>query len=273
MKAKYLFTFLFCSLLVSCGPSDTECAQTLLDEARLLVDNGQWRQARIVLDSLHATYPREVEQRRIAQAMEDNITYMEAKRTLAYADSILPPLLTQADKLLKQFKYEKNEKYEDKGRYVHRLLNTGSNTARNFLQAYVRDDRQTIVKSYYYGSTAVKQQQISLSSQGEEVRFAGSNHAFEAEGWHEIMTFEDEYALQLLNFISTHINDRVRVHGAGEKPIHTWVYYLNDTEKNALSQTYQLGFLMKDILRLEQMRNASLNQMSRYERKYPDPTH
>ena len=87
------------------------------------------------------------------------------------------------------------------------------------------------------------------------------------------MTFEDEYALQLLNFISTHINDRVRVHGAGEKPIHTWVYYLNDTEKNALSQTYQLGFLMKDILRLEQMRNASLNQMSRYERKYPDPTH
>ena len=134
MKAKYLFTFLFCSLLVSCGPSDTECAQTLLDEARLLVDNGQWRQARIVLDSLHATYPREVEQRRIAKAMEDNITYMEAERTLAYADSILPPLLTQADKLLKQFKYEKNEKYEDKGRYVHRLLNTGSNTARNFLQ-------------------------------------------------------------------------------------------------------------------------------------------
>jgi hypothetical protein len=181
---------------------------------------------------------------------------------------MLPPLLEQSDKLLKQFKYEKDAQYEDKGRYVHRLLHTNSNTARNFLQAYVRDDRQTIVKSYYYGSHQVNQQQVTLSAQGEEVRFSGSNHAFEIEGWHEIMTLEDENALQLLNFISAHHSDRVRVHGAGLKPNHTWVYYLNDKEKEALSATYQLGFLMKDILRLEQMANAARNQIAHYERKY-----
>lgn len=99
----------------------------------------------------------------------------------------------------------------------------------------MRDDRQTIVKSYYYGSYKVNQQQVTLSAQGEEMRFAGSNHAFEAEGWHEIMTLEDESALQLLNFVSAHYSDRVRVHGAGEKPTHTWVYYLNDKEKEALA--------------------------------------
>jgi hypothetical protein len=132
----------------------------------------------------------------------------------------------------------------------------------------VRDDRQTIVKSYYYGSHQVNQQQVTLSAQGEEVRFSGSNHAFEVEGWHEIMTLEDENALQLLNFISAHHSDRVRVHGAGLKPTHTWVYYLNDKEKEALSATYQLGFLMKDILRLEQMANAARNQIAHYERKY-----
>ena len=181
---------------------------------------------------------------------------------------MLPPLLEQSDKLLKQFKYEKETQYEDKGRYVHRLLNTNSNTARNFLQAYVRDDRQTIVKSYYYGSYQVNQQQVTLSAQGEEVRFSGSNHAFEVEGWHEIMTLEDENALQLLNFISAHHSDRVRVHGAGLKPNHTWVYYLNDKEKEALSATYQLGLLMKDILRLEQMANTARNQIAHYERKY-----
>jgi hypothetical protein len=240
----------------------------LVQEAQALVDNGQWRQARIVMDSLHATYPREVAQRRVAKALGDSITYLEAQRTLAYADSMLPPLLEQSDKVLKQFKYEKDEQYEDKGRYVHRLLNTGSNTARNFLQAYVRDDRQTIVKSYYYGSHQVNQQHVTLSAQGEELRFSGSNHAFEVEGWHEIMTLEDESALQLLNFISAHYSDRVRVHGAGIKPTHTWVYYLNDKEKEALSATYQLGFLMKDILRLEQMANTARNQIAHYERKY-----
>ena len=268
MNTKIVYFFLCALLLVACAPSDTEQAQVLVQQAQTLVNNGQWRQARIVLDSVHTVYPKEVAQRRLAKALGDSITYLEAQSTLAYADSMLPPLLEQSDKLLKQFKYEKDEQYEDKGRYVHRLLNTSSNTARNFLQAYVRDDRQTIVKSYYYGSHQVNQQQVTLSAQGEELRFSGSNHAFEVEGWHEIMTLEDENALQLLNFISAHHSDRVRVHGAGLKPNHTWVYYLNDKEKEALSATYQLGFLMKDILRLEQMANAARNQIAHYERKY-----
>ena len=268
MNTKIVYFSLCALLLVACAPSDTEQAQVLVQQAQTLVDNGQWRQARIVLDSVHATYPREVAQRRLAKALGDSITYLEAQSTLAYADSMLRPLLEQSDKLLKQFKYEKETQYEDKVRYVHRLLNTNSNTARNFLQAYVRDDRQTIVKSYYYGSYQVNQQQVTLSAQGEEVRFSGSNHAFEVEGWHEIMTLEDENALQLLNFISAHHSDRVRVHGAGLKPNHTWVYYLNDKEKEALSATYQLGFLMKDILRLEQMANTARNQIAHYERKY-----
>lgn len=268
MNTKIVCFSLCALLLVACAPSDTEQAQVLVQQAQTLVDNGQWRQARIVLDSVHTVYPKEVAQRRLAKALGDSITYLEAQSTLAYADSMLPPLLEQSDKLLKQFKYEKDEQYEDKGRYVHRLLNTSSNTARNFLQAYVRDDRQTIVKSYYYGSHQVNQQHVTLSAQGEELRFSGSNHAFEVEGWHEIMTLEDENALQLLNFISAHHSDRVRVHGAGLKPTHTWVYYLNDKEKEALSATYQLGFLMKDILRLEQMANTARNQIAHYERKY-----
>lgn len=268
MNTKIVYLSLCALLLVACAPSDTEQAQVLVQQAQILVDNGQWRQARIVLDSVHTVYPKEVAQRRLAKALGDSITYLEAQSTLAYADSMLPPLLEQSDKLLKQFKYEKDAQYEDKGRYVHRLLHTSSNTARNFLQAYVRDDRQTIVKSYYYGSYQVNQQQVTLSAQGEELRFSGSNHAFEVEGWHEIMTLEDETALQLLNFISAHHSDRVRVHGAGIKPNHTWVYYLNDKEKEALSATYQLGFLMKDILRLEQMANTARNQIAHYERKY-----
>ena len=268
MNTKIVYLSLYALLLAACAPSDTEQAQVLVQQAQTLVDNGQWRQARIVLDSVHTVYPKEVAQRRLAKALGDSITYLEAQSTLAYADSMLPPLLEQSDKLLKQFKYEKDAQYEDKGRYVHRLLHTSSNTARNFLQAYVRDDRQTIVKSYYYGSYQVNQQQVTLSAQGEELRFSGSNHAFEVEGWHEIMTLEDETALQLLNFISAHHSDRVRVHGAGLKPNHTWVYYLNDKEKEALSATYQLGFLMKDILRLEQMANTARNQIAHYERKY-----
>lgn len=267
MRKVSLLLFLLL-LLVGCGPSDSERAQALVDNALLLVHEGHWRQARIVLDSMHHTFPKEVPQRRLANALEDSIVYLEAQSTVAYADSMLPPLLQKSDALIKHFRYEKEENYEDHGRYVHRLLATGSNTSRNFLQVYVRDDRQTVVKSYYFGSYSVQQQTITLASNGEEVRFTGSNHRFELEGWHEIMTIDDDYALQLLNFISSHTDDRIRVTGQGIKPTHTWVYYLTSKEKQALSDTYQLGWLMKDILRLEQMANTARNQIAHYERKY-----
>lgn len=267
MTKRIIILFLVASALFSCAPSDSECAQKLVNDARVLVQDGQWRTARFLLDSVHAVYPKEVAQRRLAKALEDSIVYLEAQATLQYADTMLPPLLEQADKLLKQFRYEKNDNYEDYGRYVHRLLNTGSNTSRNFLQAYVRDDRQTIVKSYYFGSRNVGQTAIILSAAGEEARFSGSNHAFEMEGWHEVMTMEDESALRLLNFISSHMSDRLRVGGEGSKPNNTWVYYLNDKEKEALSQTYQFGWLMKDIRRLEQMSNVANAQIARFQRK------
>jgi hypothetical protein len=45
------------------------------------------------------------------------------------------------------------------------------------------------------------------------------------------------------------------------------VYYLNEQEKEALSDTYQLGWLMKDINRLEQMQRVATAQIARYEQK------
>lgn len=254
------------TLLVSCRPSDEQCARVLVDSAQQMVDAGRWQQARVFIDSVHNTYPQQVEQRRAAKALADTITYLEAKRTLAYSDSLLNTLLPQADELMRLFRYEKNADYEDHGRYVHRLLATGNNTSRNFLQAYVRDDKETVVKSYYFGTQRANQRAVTLSSEEEESRFEGTNHAFQAEGWHEIMTLENDKALELLNFVSSHTSARIRVKGEGGKKGQSWVYYLTDKEKAALSQTYQLGFLMKDINQLERNIRIANAQIKRKER-------
>ena len=121
MKKQHIFICVLCAAtLIACQPSEEQRAAILVSDAQTLVDSGQWRQARIVLDSLHVTYPKQVAQRRLAKALEDSITYLEAQRTLAYTDTLLPPLLEQVDQLIKRFKYEKNAKYEDHGKYVHR---------------------------------------------------------------------------------------------------------------------------------------------------------
>ena len=78
------------------------------------------------------------------------------------------------------------------------------------------------------------------------------------------MTLDNDIALSLLNFVSTHHNARIRVEGKGDKVSRNWVYYLNEKEREALSDTYQLGFLMKDINRLEQMQRVANAQINHY---------
>ncbi len=257
-----LFAMVACMFLVACGgKSDAELAMERVAQARALVQTNQLNQAKIELDSVHTLYPKEVPARRAAKQLNDSIVYIEAQRTLAYSDSMLNVLLPQIDPLLKQFRYEKHDKYEDDGKYVHRLLRTTSNASRCYLQCYVSDQRKTILKSYYFGNRALNQEHITLTANEMNITETGANHAFEAGGWHEILTLDEEHALQLLHFISAHKQERIKVTLNGKS---NYIYYLQQNEKDALEQTYLLGILMRDIRQLEDNINIANKQIERY---------
>ncbi len=263
---KTLLMVAACLCLVACGgKSEAELAMERVEQARVLVNANQLNQAKIELDSVHVLYPKEVSARRVAKSLSDSIVYIEAQRTLVYSDSMLNVLLPQVDPLLKQFRYEKNDKYEDEGRYVHYLLRTTSNASRCYLQCYVSDQRKTTLKSYFFGNRAIHHDRITLSANEMQIEQTGSAHVFEAEGWHEILTLDEEHALQLLNFISAHKQDRVKVTLGGKS---NYIYYLQQNEKEALEQTYLLGTLMRDIRRLEENINMANKQIARYNERY-----
>jgi hypothetical protein len=99
----------------------------------------------------------------------------------------------------------------------------------------------------------------------QEIELQGQNHAFEVEGWHEILTLENEQALEILNFVSSHMGERIRVTAQGEKPASKAVYYLSDSEKQALDQTYRLGLLMRDIDELERQISLASKRIEHFE--------
>lgn len=262
---------LFALALCACnGASDADKAAALVSESRTLVSDGLLNEAKIRLDSVHHTYPKCVAQRRLAKDLQDTIVYIEAQRTLAYSDSLLQVVQPQADPLLKKFNYEKQDKYEDNGRYVSKLLTTDRNSERCYLQVYVTDQYETTVKSYYFGGSELQQKAVELSVDEEVARFEGSEHHFEAGGQHSILSIPNERALELLNFVSSHMGDRIRVNLLGLKgdTETNYVYYLSDSEKNAMQDTYQLGILMADIKRLEDAIHISNAQISKFKKKH-----
>lgn len=266
-----VLTFTLAAALTSCGPNDQEKAAALVGEARIKVADGQLNSAKILLDSVHHTYPKQVAERRAAKLVEDTIVFIEAERTLRYSDSLLAEVMPQVDPLLKKFRYEKNEKYEDHGKYVHKLLATGSNTSRCYLQAYVSDNRVTEVKSYYFGASQLDQTGIELQAAEEVSQHSGTSHGFDADGYHSILSLEGDKALEVLNFISAHQQDRLRINllGTNKKGNETnYVYYLNDQEKSALQDTYLLGILMNDIRLLEENIRVSNARIEKYQREH-----
>ena len=135
----YCLSLIICALstllYTACkGESPEQQARERISQARTLIQENNLEAAKVQLDSVHILYRQQVDARREAKALQDTIALLEAERTAAYADSVLQTLLPQVDPLLKKFRYEKDERYEDHGQYVSRLLQTTSNTERCFIQ-------------------------------------------------------------------------------------------------------------------------------------------
>ena len=261
-------------LLISCnGLSDAEKAAALVDSARSLVIAGQLNEAKIRLDSVHYSYPKCVVQRRLAKDLQDSVVFIEAQRTLTYSDSLLSTLQQQADPLLKKFAYEKQEQYEDHGRYVHRLLRTDNNVDRCYLQVYITDDYQAMVKSYYAGSSELLQSFIEMQAADDNQQFSGNEHHFTlptSPAYRSILSLPNDRSLELLNFVSSHMEDRIRINLLGTRGSRStnYVYYLSDNEKTAIQDTYRLGILMMDIHKLEEAIRIANLQINKYQKNH-----
>lgn len=273
-----------CSLLyTSCKRENPEAqARERVAVARTLIQENNLEAAKLQLDSVHILFRQQVDARREAKALQDTITLLEAERTAAYADSMLQTLLPQVDPLLKKFRYEKDDKYEDHGQYVSRLLQTTSNTERCFIQAYVGDNRLTRVKSYYCGSAAFTQTAVELCLSGDEDcnTWQGAEHHFSVStdseqpassrntnGFHSILTVEGDPAIEMLAFIASQPDAKIRVklhaNNAKGQPASPYTYTLSKNDKAALIETLQLATLFHDIHRLEEMLNSSKNTISK----------
>ena len=204
-----------------------------------------------------------VAEQRAQKRQQDSISMVQYRQSMDYTDSVLQATLPQADELLKKFKYVKNEKYADNGYYILPQLQTAGLGQRIFLQAYVTDAFKTVVRSMYYGSR-IKHNCLIVSADSVANTFYGNLHAFDEDGQHEILTLNDEDAVELLKFVSGFAESKIKVTLRGDK---SYAYVLNDKDKAALVETLRLQTLMTDIHTLEaQYKQASL-QYEKYVRR------
>ena len=245
----------FVAVFASCnwgGLPEKQADKKLLEIEQLITDN-DWAIARLKIDSIHTLFPRLVDKRKIAVALADTISRRESARMLAYCDSILPVKKAEADSLMKYFRFEKDEKYQEVGNYVYKSQITEQNTGRNYLKCYV-DEKANFYLVSNVGGSRINHRNVMVSAgdgfattENDSVA-KGVFHSFTTDGqYFESLTFTNADG-GIGGFIAANRNEKIKVTLLGSKKIE---YQLPETDKKAIAASYHLWLLKKDIMRLE----------------------
>ena len=255
-------------MFISCNSrkAQEQQADERLKHIELLLNEDAYNAAKIEIDSIHLLFPRLIEKRRAAAAFEDTITRRESARTLAYCDSILPIKKLEADSIQENFRFEKNEKYQDLGNFVYKTQRTESNTNRNYLKAFVDENADFYLVSNYCGGkiehSSVHVSTGDLFAQTDTIDTSNaSNHSFTDAGtrW-EAVTFKNEADNGVTAFIAQYAGMQIKVTLHGKK---SYVYYLANSDKKAITETYHLWVVKKDVVHLQKEIKKATNKINR----------
>lgn len=255
IKGVFFFMLIF-TLLISCNSRQKQEKQAdiRLKHIEQLIDQNSLNAAKMEIDSIHLLYPRLVNKRRIAAALEDTIVRRESARTLAYCDSILPGKQHESDSIQKNFRFEKDKVYQETGNFIYKTQQTESNANRIYLKAYVDENANLFLISNYCGGklehTTVEVIANELFAHTDTIVTSDpSYHSFTDGGlrW-EVVTFKNEAGKDVASFVAQYQSRQIKVILHGKR---NYVYYLADSDKKAITETYHLWIVKKDVVKLQ----------------------
>jgi len=249
-----------CSLIIlfstSCNSRQAQekLADKRLNHIQLLIEKNSYNSAKLEIDSIHSLFPMLVAKRRIAAALADTISRRESSRSLEFCDSILPAKIHQMDSIQKNFRFEKNTKYQEIGNFVYKTQQTESNATRTYLKTYVDENADVYLISKYCGQKiehgSIEVSANELFAHTDTIKSTDPNyHAFVDAGSHfEEVTFKNQAEKGVLEFIALSDAKLLKITLHGKK---NYIYYLSEGDRKAIIQTYHLWKVKKDVIQLQ----------------------
>lgn len=247
MKHSFIVSIILSIALVllfpSCSEKDKD-AQSYLDNAKELFQNGNLEAAQQKLDSIGTYYPKAIKQRKEAWTLLQDVRKGINDKTIKECDSLLSVYQLQLEDLKKQFTLVQNKKYQDKGTYIPKNDPAFAGFSTN-LRSGVIEDGNMYIESTYIGG----QQHNSLKLSTEDNKSVetqpetgdGLNYRFNGI---ETIRFTKITENGIFDFIIENQNQAITVTLQGGN---TNKYLLSNQSKKSIILSYELSKLMKQI--------------------------
>ena len=269
---KSFFYFFSAVLLLSSCNNDKQKAQQIFNDATGYYDSGQLNTAKIYIDSLKSTYPKEFDLIKQSIKLMWKIELKENQQTYNYTDSLLRIQTHIADSLKDSFDFVKSE-YEDKGTFVYKGMGVEKNVERSYLRSGVYENGDIYLSSVYFGKGNINHTGVKLDipDSGQSVSTSeipydgGTNYRFNDGGnSSEIVTYKRGKDNGAIAFIADNIDKKIKVTYTGGK---NYVTYIDKTAQKSIAKSFELAMILFDIHRLRQENDIAEGKINYLQRK------
>ena len=241
--AKYLY-FWICScaiVLFSCGDNSNE-ANAQYEKARKLFENGQYANAKNAIDSIELLYPKAFKQIKAGMLLMCRVKQKESEQNLLYIDSVLKVRQTELEAAKKNFRFEKDAKYQTEGNYIYKKLPKQAAINRSQLKVLVTENGRTPIKHSSIRATLPDKSKAETLVIGYD---GANNYRFTNDGkYTEIVTYKDGQCSAVAALIANNTSKKITLTYLGGN---RYTLSLDPVTREAVKATRELANLMKNV--------------------------
>lgn len=257
--------------VVSCGPKKSDLANGLLQKAQSSMEQADFNQAKITVDSITLLYPDQIEVVAAGEKLLKRIVLHEQKQSLAYYDTLLVARQSDFERLVKPFVYKAGKFEGYAGAYIHKRQQIKNSHGRSYLRAYLDDKGDFYISSRYHGKghihhNSVKVYNAGLFAETEEIAESSfDNRSFDdGEDYWETVNYRDGSDNGVVGFIVNNYDKTLKVDFRGKR--HHYIV-MEAHDKEAIRDAYNLSLVIKEIADLKKSKAEAEKQIAQLEKQ------
>ena len=163
MKKIGLSALLGLVLLASCGDGGEKEAQKRLQKAEIALQQENFSEAKLQIDSIKVLYPKAFEARKQGIKLMQQVDLKEQGKTLVYLDSMMQVKQAQLDSIKGNIVFEKDTAYQDVGSWFYPTQVVEKSLGRTFLRGQVNELGEMSLTSIYCAGGQLNHTSVKVS--------------------------------------------------------------------------------------------------------------
>ena len=163
MKKIGLSALLALAILSGCSDGGEKEAQKRLQKAEAALQQENFSEAKLQIDSIKIVYPKAFEARKQGIKLMQQVDLKEQKKTLVYLDSMMQVKQLKLDSIKGRFVLEKDTAYQEIGNWFYPTQVVEKNVGRSFLRAQVNELGEMSLTSIYCAGGKLNHTSVKVS--------------------------------------------------------------------------------------------------------------